>query len=241
MMLRRSTARSMTRIAQVVSVVSLALLAAAIILPQRTIELPKPVDTHTQVASQPTDQTTDTPAVPLSDWTVLATSLSEVREPLQSAASNATETTEETTTAQVTDPEGNPNEPRPNPAPPGWQYVGYAKTSDGGVSALVTINAKQTFVRPGMTLENFTVAEVTTERLLLERDDRRFEVKRVDPLPFDATMSAMNARTRSESARGRNARLEQQRMQQIEEARQRRLDEARDAGEIPDEGGNFNR
>lgn len=242
MLLRRSTARSLTRIAQVVSVVSLALLAATIVLPPRGIE-PPPVEIETpttpvaSVEPEPTE-----PLVPRHDWSLLATSLSEIREPLLNASTTtaSTETPEETL-AQTGAGGGDGDELPPNPAPPGWQYIGYAKSVDGSVSALVTINAKQRFVRPGMTLESFAVAEVTTERLLLERDNRRFEVKRVDPLPFDPATADANARARGESSRGRTAQLERQRMQQLEEARQRRLEEARQNGEIPDEGGRINR
>lgn len=241
MLLRRSTARTLTRVAQVVSVVSLALLGATIMLPVRPPEIPEVEVNLSAPSDLPVEDDAGAPLVPRNDWTLLASSLSEIREPLLTAATTTAAATDDDSTPDGAGAETDGDELLPNPAPPGWQYVGYAISPDGAVSALVTINANQQFVRPGMTLESFAIAEVTTERLLLERDDRRFEVKRVDPLPFDPAASAMNARARGESARGRTARLEQQRMQQLEETRRRRAEEARQSGEIPDEGERPNR
>lgn len=243
MMLRKSTARSMTRIAQVVSVVSLAILVLAIVVPRREVAPPdtEPVETtSTQGNASPTAVA---PPVQRVDWTVLTTSLQEIREPLATAtAQNPIDEDPEDRLANNAGETSTSDEPRPQPAPPGWQYIGYAQSSAGAVSALVTINARQQFVRPGMTVESFRVAEVSTDRILLERDERRFEVKRTDPLPFDAAASTADARARArgEAARGRTARLEQQRMQDLEEMRQRRIDESR-GEEFADERGTPNR
>lgn len=226
MSLHRSKARTLTHVAQIVGLLALAILIIVIIAPRMEVAPPVVEGPTTSVPTTVTEQNGAAPAIPQNDWTMLTASLNQIREPMANVASAATdnEATEAPETAST-------DEPRPNPAPPGWQYVGYAQTPEGAISALVMVNSKQRFVREGRQIEGFSIVDITTSHLLIERDGRRFEVKRSEPAPFDARMATADARARAagEAERGRTARMEQLQMQQLEEARRRR---AAETGEL---------
>lgn len=222
MTLPRSVARRWTRIARVLSLVALALAAGVILAPREAVRAPEPL-TAADVAAGPETAPADAGAsagVSVFDWPALADSLALVRGPTASA--NEPVVAE---TPAPADPEPEPDSLRvaAGPAPPGWQYVGYARDPHGAYTALITLNGRQKFLRPGDRYEEFLVSSVEADRIILERDNRRFEVARVAPLAFDAERAAMNAqnRLRNPAARSRAAQLEQEQMRALEEARRR--------------------
>ena len=224
MTLTRSVARRWTRIARVSALGALLLAVVVILTPRAPVSAPEPTpEAGAHPAAGPETAPTDTGAsagVSVFDWLSLADSLSAVRGPM--AASN------EPVVADTPEPSAPETEPDTSqvaagPAPPGWQYVGFVRDAQGVYTALVTLNGKQKFLRPGDRHAEFQVSSVNADRLILERDSRRFEVARVAPLAFDAGRAAMNAqnRLRNPAARSRAAQLEQEQMRALEEARRR--------------------
>jgi hypothetical protein len=249
MSLHRQSARQLSRAAQITALAALALLAVVIMAPRKAIQAPvielpptqTPADTN---KSQASSKSTQAPAQP-QDWTALTAALDAARVPIAGAATTASvNPTGATTTATNTgDPnsDDNPDEPRPQPAPPGWQYLGYAKVGDDRLSALVTINNIQRFVRAGMQFDSYLISDITTSHVLLKRDDQRFEVVRSKPAPFstNASRGATPAVPGAASSQGQNVTLEEQRLQ-LEAERNRRLREASQNAANAGQGGTQN-
>lgn len=229
--------------AQITTLLTLALLAVVMMAPRSAVkapivQLPPP---PTMSNGQPTQGEDAPKSTEPEDWTTLAAALDASREPIAGATTTVAAKPDgsTTTTAQNNGVDSdNPDEPRPQPAPPGWQYLGYARFSDGRLAALVTINAVQRFVRTGMQFDAYLISRITPSRLLLERDNQRFEVVRSKPAPFSAgtAMASTPPLPGGASVQNRNAQLEQQR-RQLEEQRNRRLQEARQPATDADPGG----
>ncbi len=237
MSLHRQSARQLSRAAQITALAALALLAVVIMAPRKAVEAPVIELPPTQTPADPNESqasstSSSTPVQP-QDWTMLSVALNAARDPIAGATGTTTasaNTPGTTTTASGqtgdADPD-NPDEPRPQPAPPGWQYLGYAKSGDGRLSALVTINNIQRFVRAGMQFDSYLISNITTTHVLLKRDDQRFEVVRSLPAPFStsASRAASPALPGTAASLGQNINLEEQRLQ-LEAERNRRLREA---------------
>lgn len=222
MIIHRSAIRLWTHIAQFLCVLALAATAVAIMAPRRSVEAPTPTQQadsagsdSAQADGMATDDSQKAPASSIEqhDWTQLASVIDSIRKPIEGQADSAATIASADAGAEKsadTAP-GSEDEPKPNPAPPGWRYVGYATTSGGGISALIDINSKQRFVTKGATVESFVVVQIDRQRLLIERDGRRFEVTLATPAPFDpmAVAAGARGRARMELERSRNARQQQ--------------------------------
>lgn len=246
MPLTRTVIRTWTRLAKFAVLLAMALLVIAIIAPLGRVEAPADTSSpeQTSVVESPAaaDQTGTPKEKDHPEWSNLASSLSAIRIPppddeTPDAPDTAVAAKPETSAESV-----NPDDVPLSPAPPGWQYLGYAQNAGGAVSALVTINATQRFLRAGATVESFRILEIDTARLLLERDNQRFEVRLSRPLPFsvDTSTAQVRNRARNESAQARALEFERQSTQDLEALRQRRIDEMRAAGRDPEQPGEVN-
>ena len=238
MPLPRTIARRWTYAAQGVSVLALVAGVGVILAPRARVAPPSVSAAPSATGVTEKDSSDASAGVPTPDWGELAADLSKARTPLEDGAVLASAGGDASTpnSAAETAP-GDADEIPAAPAPPGWQYLGYARDSDGSFAALVAVNGSQHFVRTGAELESFSVGAIEPHRLIIVREGRRFQVQRVEPLPFDPVTAEAGARTRirDSQARGRVGQTAQRRARDIEAARQRRLQAARKAGVAPPE------
>lgn len=229
--LPRPTARRLTRTAQLATAGALAIALIVLFLPRHRPRVSEVEPAELPPASGGAAAAADADASPSppADWTLVAADLSRVRMPLDDPADTAAAGQPDAALASgaadpaASTPDGAPGSASAEPAPPGWQYIGFARDAVGAMSALVAVNGVQRFIRAGATTDSYSVESISPTAVLLARDDRHFEIKIKDPLPFNISAAHIAARAtvRSAQVRGRNAQLEQQRRRDLEAQRAR--------------------
>ncbi|RMH28083.1 MAG: hypothetical protein D6693_04215 [Planctomycetota bacterium] len=224
----------MTRAAQLVAFVALISAAAALLLPRSRPTAPGPsaAPEASGVGVTPVADT-EPPAPEPEDWAALAETLGAVRTPLADPQGQVADTApsgeSDQAQAEPADTIAAGSAPPTEPAPPGWQYVGYARDPSGAYIALLSFTGKQRFVRPGSTVDAFTVESIAPDAVIVTRDGRRFSMALASPGVYDPA-AAVRAQQRDAEVRGRNAQLEQQRLRDLEAERARRAAESSGQG-----------
>jgi len=228
MRMHLNTAIRLTRAAQTAVLLAAVVAATVFVLPAPRSDLPpiEPTSATTSTSEETAENQRpeeDDPFAATGDWTVVVPALgSAIRESQDQNQDDALVQTDD----EPDEPdEATEDQPQELPAPPGWRYVGYARLA-GALSALVDMEGRQRFVDQGDAIENFTVAQITTDFVIVRSDDRQHRLTLEPPIEPDLGDTAASTGGVSTPAQRRRARrLEMERRRQREAEQARRLQE----------------